>query len=136
MRLVVVLSSALVRRRVAGRFGVNTSVGIVNSIGHLLVGTIFFDYRRGTFYEGVSIGLWNWRNRGIWRDLLPSDLRGWPLWPFLKGIAAAGLTMRFRFAEVSFNRDLRWLEGWLAKRAHHTTHEVLRHPGISSAISR
>jgi hypothetical protein len=23
-------------------------------------------------------------------NLLPSDLRGWPLWPFLKGIVACG----------------------------------------------
>jgi len=114
VRLIVVLSSALVRRRVAGNFGIDIYVGIVNSIGHFLVGAIFFDYRRGTFCKGVSVGWWIWRNRGIWRDLLPSDLRGWPLWPFLKGIAVAGLTMRFRFADVSFNRDLRWLAGWRA----------------------
>lgn len=58
MRLVVVFSSALVGCRVASSFDIGISVGVVNSIGHLLVGAIVFDYRRGTSCENVSIGRW------------------------------------------------------------------------------
>jgi hypothetical protein len=95
MRFVVVFSSALEGCRVAGCFGIDITVGVADSVGHFLVGAIVFDHRRRTSLLGVSIDWWCLgRGGGIWRDLLPSDLRGWPLWPFLKGIAAAGLTMR------------------------------------------
>jgi hypothetical protein len=48
MRFVVVLSSALEGCCVAVCVDVDIAVGIGNSIGHLIVGAIFFDYRRGT----------------------------------------------------------------------------------------
>jgi hypothetical protein len=58
MRLVLFLPSALVGCRVAGSIDINTSVDFVNSIGHLLVGAIFFNHRRGTSWEDVSIDWW------------------------------------------------------------------------------
>jgi len=47
MRLVLVLSSALEGCRIAGSVNVNIAIGVGNSIGHLIVGAIFFDCRRG-----------------------------------------------------------------------------------------
>lgn len=44
---------------------------------------------------------------GVWMcavraqcDVLPSDLRGWPLWPFLNGMMCAEPTMRFDCASA------------------------------------
>jgi hypothetical protein len=58
MRFIVVLSSALEGCRVAVCFDVNIAVGVVNSIGHFLIGAIFFDHRRRTSWLGVSIDWW------------------------------------------------------------------------------
>ena len=58
MRLVLVLSSALEGCRIAGRININIAVGVLNSIGHLIVRAIFFDYRRGTSWWIVSIDWW------------------------------------------------------------------------------
>lgn len=70
---------------------------------------------------------------GIWRDLLPSDLRGWPLWPFLKGIAAAGLTMGLRVEVSSCASNAQWSR--CRTRAWSAWFSV-RHLGLSSAIHR
>jgi hypothetical protein len=86
VRFVVVLSSTVVRSRIASNLGIS----IVAAIDHLVVKSIVSLYRRradcGVVVSGCP-GILRVRARG---DLLPSDLRGWPLWPFLKGILACG----------------------------------------------
>ena len=56
MRLVLVLSSALEGCCVAVCVDIDIAVGVVNSIGHFIVRTIFFDCGRRTSWLGVSIG--------------------------------------------------------------------------------
>lgn len=92
VRVVLVLASAVVGSRIAGSFG----IGIVAGIDHLVVGSIVFDYRRRASCGGgggVS-GCGGVLCSGEWGEgvnVLLIDLRGWPLWPFLKGILASNV---------------------------------------------